>query len=120
MGGGRGMGAGRGMGRGMGTGLGSQSALARVAISALAGTKAGRPAPARQGSCRMVAVVDEDRCSGCGICIDACPEQAISMNALASIDFKRCTGCGTCVTECPAEALSLGQQTPALRRGATG
>ena len=46
MGGGCGMGGGRGMGRGMGTGLGSQSALAGVAISALTGTKASRPAPA--------------------------------------------------------------------------
>ena len=68
----------------------------------------------------MVAVVDEDRCSGCGICLDACPEGALSLDGIVVVATRRCTGCGTCIVECPNDALSLGQQTPALGQGVAG
>jgi ferredoxin len=53
------------------------------------------------------AVVDEQRCTCCGLCVDVCPEQAIGMDAAVTVDPRRCTGCGSCVRECPNEALSL-------------
>lgn len=54
------------------------------------------------------ASVDENRCSGCGACVDSCPESAISMNAdgIAEVDPEKCTGCGRCTRACPFEAIS--------------
>ena len=60
----------------------------------------------------MTAVVDQERCVSCGLCVELCPEQAISMslNYIVAIDPGTCTGCGSCVDECPNEAISLGRQ----------
>jgi len=54
----------------------------------------------------MAAVVDADKCTGCGICEDACPADAIKVNDVAHIG-EDCTECGACVDECPNDALSL-------------
>jgi len=52
-------------------------------------------------------VVNEEECTGCETCVDACPVEAISMaDGIAKIDQDECTECGTCVDECPAEAIS--------------
>jgi ferredoxin len=56
---------------------------------------------------KMNAVVDKDNCSCCGLCVDICPEGAITMNIEATVDTAKCTGCGTCVDECPSQAISL-------------
>lgn len=54
------------------------------------------------------AVVDQDRCSTCGLCQEACPYEAISMSARgAVVDEIRCRGCGTCASVCPAAVISL-------------
>jgi ferredoxin len=55
----------------------------------------------------MPAKVDKEKCTGCGVCVDACPQDAISLNDVAEIDAEKCTDCGTCVEECPNEALSM-------------
>jgi len=56
---------------------------------------------------RLVAVVDADQCTGCGLCIQVCPAGAITVNAMATIDVGRCTACGQCVAECPQGAIAL-------------
>jgi len=56
---------------------------------------------------RLVAVVDDQRCLGCGRCIQACPAGAITLNALAAIDAGKCTACGQCVVVCPQGAVVL-------------
>ncbi len=54
------------------------------------------------------AVIDADRCTGCGICIERCHVDAISgEDGLAVVRRDRCIGCGLCVTGCPEEAASL-------------
>lgn len=58
----------------------------------------------------LVAVVDEERCSGCSICIGICPYNAIRLrireNArVAEVDSALCKGCGTCVASCPTGAM---------------
>jgi len=57
-----------------------------------------------------VAVVDEQLCSGCRVCIDLCPYTAISFisqdgTGTARINEALCKGCGTCVAACPAAAI---------------
>ena len=71
--------------------------------------------PMRRGYVKpeaITALVDEDKCSGCGICEPLCPFRAIE---LQSRDGKRvshvseavCKGCGTCGAACPSGALTM-------------
>ena len=52
-------------------------------------------------------VLNQDDCTGCGVCEDRCPFGAISMNGVAQIDLEKCLGCGNCVAVCPVEAVSM-------------
>ena len=55
------------------------------------------------------ATVDEARCSGCRICNDLCPYNAIDYFAdenVSRVNPALCQGCGTCVAACPAGAMS--------------
>lgn len=57
-----------------------------------------------------VARIVNELCSGCGICVPACPFEALSLNKerkLAEVAEAVCEGCGTCVASCPSGALSL-------------
>lgn len=53
------------------------------------------------------AFIDENKCTGCGTCIDVCDQGAITLNYTAKIDSEKCSGCGVCVNTCPNEALAL-------------
>lgn len=48
-------------------------------------------------------------CLGLGDCAVACPFDAVSMNenGLPSVDIEKCTGCGICINECPRNIISL-------------
>lgn len=50
--------------------------------------------------------VDSELCTACGICIDACPAEAIVIeDDSAKILEDNCTNCRACVDECPVEAI---------------
>lgn len=55
------------------------------------------------------AAVDASACTGCGICIDVCPHQALEVvdgvAKLAKPDV--CDGIGECVEACPLQAITL-------------
>jgi heterodisulfide reductase subunit A2 len=55
-----------------------------------------------------IAFIDEERCSGCKICIDLCPYKAIGYDEtkkVSRVNEALCKGCGTCVAACPAGAI---------------
>ena len=51
--------------------------------------------------------IDSKRCKGCGLCVENCPEAAISLDTTAFIDQSLCIGCGECLTVCPHFAVSF-------------
>ncbi|RLF13596.1 MAG: hypothetical protein DRJ97_07770, partial [Thermoprotei archaeon] len=61
----------------------------------------------------IVAVVDEERCVGCGLCAKVCAYSAIRMKEVAEGKRKAevikalCKGCGTCAAECPRDAINI-------------
>ena len=54
----------------------------------------------------MAVIIDEEKCTACGTCVDTCPIQAIILKEKAVIDKENCIDCGTCVDECPEGAIS--------------
>lgn len=51
-------------------------------------------------------------CTGCGICSDVCPEDAISQNRGMSYPepvLGKCTGCMICLRQCPFDAIKVVQ-----------
>lgn len=60
------------------------------------------------GPVKLKPIVDETLCTGCGICLEACPADAIVLvDGMANISDE-CTACGACVAECPNDALAMG------------
>jgi len=57
----------------------------------------------------IVATIHEENCSGCRICNNLCPFNAIDFNEekmVSVINQALCKGCGTCVAACPAQAIT--------------
>jgi len=55
-----------------------------------------------------IALIDEDICSGCEVCIEACQFFALALeDDVSKVKEDRCAGCGICVSECPEDAISL-------------
>ncbi len=49
----------------------------------------------------------DSRCIGCKLCIEACPEQALTFDEGVIIDRQKCVGSGACVHECPTTAMEM-------------
>lgn len=57
----------------------------------------------------MAAIVDKNKCNGCGSCKDMCPVNAITIESSKAVVSAECVGCGACVGQCPQSALSLAE-----------
>lgn len=51
--------------------------------------------------------VDEALCTGCGLCVERCQFDALSLEGVSRVKESRCVGCGVCVLACPEGVLSL-------------
>ncbi|MBT7289788.1 MAG: 4Fe-4S binding protein, partial [Chloroflexi bacterium] len=58
---------------------------------------------------RQIIKIDEEKCTGCGVCVPGCAEGALQI-----IDGKAklvseiyCDGLGACLGDCPEDALSI-------------
>jgi len=57
----------------------------------------------------IVATIHAEHCSGCRICNNLCPFNAIDYLAeegVSHVNQALCKGCGTCVAACPAQAIT--------------
>jgi ferredoxin len=52
-------------------------------------------------------VVESVDCLGCGVCEEACPFDALTVEEMCIVDTNRCLGCGQCIASCPTGALRL-------------
>jgi Fe-S-cluster-containing hydrogenase component 2 len=65
--------------------------------------------------------VDEEGCTGCGVCPEHCPSGAIEIrDQVAEIDQVLCTSCGSCNEVCPQGAIYEYEEIPVLYEGARG
>lgn len=61
----------------------------------------------------FVAVVDENKCTGSGLCLDECSYQGALVlteangRTLAQVNPALCKGCGACVAVCPSRAINV-------------
>jgi Fe-S-cluster-containing hydrogenase component 2 len=68
-----------------------------------------------------VYTVDEEECTGCGVCLEHCVSDAIEMQGhVAQIDQASCTSCGLCCEACPQGAIYEYEEIPALYEGGHG
>lgn len=59
--------------------------------------------------------VNRDRCDGCGLCVDVCPDFALKVidsharpgKKIVRVESAKCHGCGVCQATCPKEAITL-------------
>lgn len=58
---------------------------------------------------RTTAVIDEQRCIGCTLCIQACPLDAIVGRAkrMHTVLTACCSGCDLCVAPCPVDCIDM-------------
>ena len=63
----------------------------------------GEPKP------KSVAVIDENLCIGCTLCIQACPVDAIlgAAKQMHTVIVDECTGCDLCVEPCPVDCIDM-------------
>ena len=58
----------------------------------------------------MSLIIHKDKCTGCGICVNSCPFNSITVvERLAIVEETSCTLCGACAKEgvCPFEAIEM-------------
>ena len=72
------------------------------------------------------ALIDEARCIGCTLCIDACPVDAIvgARGLMHTVVEPWCIGCALCLPPCPVDCIAMiparEEWTPAHKRAAAG
>lgn len=60
---------------------------------------------------KALAVIDENICIGCTLCIQACPVDAIvgAAKQVHTVIESECTGCELCVAPCPVDCIAMAE-----------
>ena len=53
----------------------------------------------------MTITINEGKCTGCSLCVIACPEAAVTSFVVANIDDNLCVACLECIVNCPSDAI---------------
>ena len=58
---------------------------------------------------RTIIKIDEEKCNGCGLCVQGCHEGALQLidGKAVMISDLYCDGLGACIGECPVGAIKL-------------
>jgi electron transport complex protein RnfB len=69
---------------------------------------------------RAAALIDENWCIGCTLCIGACPVDAIvgAPKRMHTVLLEHCTGCELCLPPCPVDCIEMVELEELTRRGA--
>lgn len=98
---------------------GGAAGVARLAALAGRPVKPLNPAYGVERA-RTAALIDEARCIGCMLCIQACPVDAIAGAAqlMHTVLLGHCTGCELCLPPCPVDCIDMVSIQELVRRGA--
>jgi NAD-dependent dihydropyrimidine dehydrogenase PreA subunit len=70
--------------------------------------------------------LDEDKCAGCGMCLNVCPHEVLAYagKKVRIIDRDACMECGACAVNCPVKAITVnagvGCAAAIIKGGLTG
>jgi 2-oxoglutarate ferredoxin oxidoreductase subunit delta len=72
--------------------------------------------------------IDENRCKGCSLCVDACPQHILALatkrfnnkgyRPVELVDAEACTGCTICAIICPDVVFTVYRETQPKRAAA--
>ena len=64
---------------------------------------------------RKIITIDQEKCNGCGLCVNACHERAIGLKDGKAVLLREdyCDGLGDCLPACPMNAISFEEREAA-------
>ncbi len=66
---------------------------------------------------KVTTTIDEELCTGCGLCVEICPSRTLSMrNGKAAVTGNHSLNCGHCMAICPEGAITVGAIDDSLSR----
>ena len=71
---------------------------------------------------RLLPLIDLDKCTGCGACVQICEYNALAVAGGKALFFKElCHACGSCTRSCPEGAISEApEQVGVMQKGSSG